>query len=120
MTKKKGQNTNNKKKTKGKKSNQNRESQTIGTNIVVEKNERLYQAYAPKPLDSSVSILPYPGEEALQDVIALLEADLSEPYSVFTYRNFLNSTPNLSFVAMVGSQMVGVVMGKMEQGPDGN
>ena len=119
MTKKRKQNVN-RKKAKGKKTQQSRESESIGTNIVIEKNERLYNAYTPKPLDPSVSILPYPGEEALQDVIALLEADLSEPYSVFTYRNFLNSRPNLSFVAMVGDNMVGVVMGKMEPGPDGN
>jgi hypothetical protein len=31
-------------------------------------------------------------------IVALIERDLSEPYSIFTYRYFINNWPNLCFL----------------------
>ena len=31
-------------------------------------------------------------------IVALIEKDLSEPYSIFTYRYFINNWPNLCFL----------------------
>ena len=31
-------------------------------------------------------------------IVALIEKDLSEPYSIFTYRHFINNWPNLCFL----------------------
>ena len=37
----------------------------------------------------------YQGESELPAIIELIEKDLSEPYSVFTYRYFINNFPRL-------------------------
>lgn len=37
----------------------------------------------------------YESEEQLTDIIQLMKADLSEPYSVYTYRYFIHQWPHL-------------------------
>ena len=37
----------------------------------------------------------YESEEQLADIIQLMKADLSEPYSVYTYRYFIHQWPHL-------------------------
>lgn len=36
--------------------------------------------------------------------MGLIDAELSEPYSIFTYRYFLQQWPNLSFLAYDGEK----------------
>jgi N-alpha-acetyltransferase 30 len=48
--------------------------------------------------DKKLEYRPYTGEEQLDDMIALIERDLSEPYSIYTYRYFLLNFPQLSFL----------------------
>jgi hypothetical protein len=43
----------------------------------------------------------YRGEEELPAIMALMAKDLSEPYSIFTYRFFLHNWPELCFVVRV-------------------
>jgi peptide alpha-N-acetyltransferase len=43
-------------------------------------------------------IVPYENESQLPDMIKLVENDLSEPYSIYTYRFFLHAWPQLSFL----------------------
>eukprot|EP00616_Rhizochromulina_sp_CCMP1243_P013627 CAMPEP_0118985166 /NCGR_PEP_ID=MMETSP1173-20130426/39365_1 /TAXON_ID=1034831 /ORGANISM="Rhizochromulina marina cf, Strain CCMP1243" /LENGTH=187 /DNA_ID=CAMNT_0006935871 /DNA_START=6 /DNA_END=567 /DNA_ORIENTATION=+ len=50
--------------------------------------------------------------------MALMDQELSEPYSIFTYRFFLHKWPGLCVRALVGDEMVGVVICKAEQEPD--
>ncbi|CAD7922734.1 unnamed protein product [Amoebophrya sp. A25] len=47
-----------------------------------------------------IYIVGYRGEDDLRDLIPLIECDLSEPYSIFTYRYFVNQWPELFFVAV--------------------
>lgn len=47
------------------------------------------------PQAEDVLYVNYEDESLLPAIQALVAADLSEPYSVFTYRFFLNSWPNL-------------------------
>jgi peptide alpha-N-acetyltransferase len=49
----------------------------------------------------------YQGEEQIGEVIALMEEDLSEPYSIFTYRYFLQQWPELAFLAYLNSDATG-------------
>lgn len=51
----------------------------------------------------ALEIVPYSGEAQLPDIQSLIDQDLSEPYSVFTYRYFLNQWPHLCYLAMVPS-----------------
>ena len=43
----------------------------------------------------TVEYSTYTDESQLQEIIDLVSGDLSEPYSVFTYRYFINNWPQL-------------------------
>ncbi|CAD7966249.1 unnamed protein product [Amoebophrya sp. A120] len=58
-------------------------------------------ATASSTTDKEIHYIPYRGEDDLSELIALIEKDLSEPYSVFTYRFFVNNWPELCFLAVV-------------------
>lgn len=45
-----------------------------------------------------VKLVKYEDERQLDDIMSLVDRDLSEPYSIFTYRYFLHNWPNLCFV----------------------
>ena len=47
------------------------------------------------PHAEDVLYVNYEDESFLPSIQTLVAADLSEPYSVFTYRFFLNNWPNL-------------------------
>ncbi|KAJ1564746.1 hypothetical protein HK096_006491 [Nowakowskiella sp. JEL0078] len=49
--------------------------------------------------DPRISISAYKGEEQLPAIIALIQNDLSEPYSVYTYRYFLVNWPQHCYLA---------------------
>jgi hypothetical protein len=40
----------------------------------------------------------FSSELQLPDIIQLIENDLSEPYTVYTYRYFIHNWPNLCFL----------------------
>lgn len=46
-------------------------------------------------------LIQYTGEEHVDEIMSAMEADLSEPYNIFTYRYFLNRWPELTFLAMI-------------------
>lgn len=50
--------------------------------------------------------------------MALVDAELSEPYSIFTYRYFLHTWPRFSFLAHDGSHCFGVIVAKLERHRD--
>ncbi len=59
----------------------------------------------------------YESELELPRVMALIDAELSEPYSIFTYRYFLSQWPFLCHVAVLEAtgEYVGCIIGKMER-----
>jgi len=58
----------------------------------------------------NIAYYTYSSEKQLPLMSALIEADLSEPYSIFTYRYFLNFWPQLTFMAMLGSSCIGCII----------
>ena len=56
----------------------------------------------------------------LQGIIDLIALDLSEPYSIFTYRYFINNWPQLCYLAVVRPKdggtptVVGVIVCKQD------
>lgn len=65
----------------------------------------------------------YENEKHLTDIQVLVSRDLSEPYSIFTYRYFLHNWPELCICAFAKNEademeMVGTIVSKaeMEQG----
>ena len=51
-----------------------------------------------KSQEKTIQFIDYKDERHLPDLTSLITKDLSEPYSVYTYRYFLHNWPNLSFL----------------------
>ena len=54
--------------------------------------------------DGELTYVAYSSERFLQGIMDLLRVDLSEPYSIFTYRYFINNWPNLCFLALAPAE----------------
>ena len=66
--------------------------------------------------DAMITFVDYHDESQLKYVDQLVACDLSEPYSVFTYRYFLHRFPNLCILAVDGisGEVCGCVVGKID------
>ncbi|TDH66287.1 hypothetical protein CCR75_001740 [Bremia lactucae] len=63
---------------------------------------------------NAVVFSKYQGEKQLAELVKLIDKDLSEPYSIFTYRYFLYNWPQLSILARVQQKLVGVIICRQE------
>ncbi|GJN25493.1 hypothetical protein PR202_gb13327 [Eleusine coracana subsp. coracana] len=65
--------------------------------------------------DAEITYVCYGGEHHLPLVMSLVDAELSEPYSIFTYRYFVYLWPQLTFLAFDAKEgkCVGTVVCKM-------
>ena len=63
--------------------------------------------------DDDIIYVDYTDESMLQDIQILVAKDLSEPYSVFTYRYFLHNWPNLCVCAYTKSAIDNTKRGEM-------
>jgi len=61
-----------------------------------------------------VRFVPYKDETDMPGIVELIEKDLSEPYSIFTYRYFINNWPELCFLTMKGDSCVGAIVCKLD------
>lgn len=65
--------------------------------------------------DDDVSFVGYRDENDMAGIVELIEKDLSEPYSVFTYRYFINNWPQLCFLAnRPNSKCLGAIVCKLD------
>ncbi|EEF49334.1 N-alpha-acetyltransferase MAK3 [Ricinus communis] len=62
---------------------------------------------------SEIEYVSYGGEHHLPLIMSLVDQELSEPYSIFTYRYFVYLWPQLSFLAFHKRKCVGTVVCKM-------
>ncbi|XP_073286007.1 N-alpha-acetyltransferase MAK3-like [Primulina huaijiensis] len=62
---------------------------------------------------SEIEYVSYSGEHHLPLIMDLVDQELSEPYSIFTYRYFVYLWPQLSFLACHKGKCVGTVVCKM-------
>jgi peptide alpha-N-acetyltransferase len=72
-------------------------------------------ASAPPAADTPLEYVQYTSEAQMPHITGLIEKDLSEPYSIFTYRYFINNWPNLCFLCMSGAECVGVIVCKADE-----
>ena len=70
---------------------------------------------AVQPLHGDLRIDNYVDERQLGPLHELIDVDLSEPYSVFTYRYFVNAWPDLCFLAMRGDETVGGIICRIDE-----
>ncbi|KAI9225472.1 MAG: acyl-CoA N-acyltransferase [Piptocephalis tieghemiana] len=57
----------------------------------------------------------YKDERDLPPIMALIAKDLSEPYSIYTYRYFLHSWPSLCFLAHVEDECIGTIICRLAE-----
>ncbi|XP_023174498.2 N-alpha-acetyltransferase 30A [Drosophila hydei] len=56
----------------------------------------------------------YEAEHQMHDIMRLIQAELSEPYSIYTYRYFIYNWPKLCFLAAHDNQYVGAIVCKLD------
>ncbi|KAL5009067.1 hypothetical protein ScPMuIL_014648 [Solemya velum] len=56
----------------------------------------------------------YESELQMPDIMKLITRDLSEPYSIYTYRYFIHNWPKLCFLAMDEDKCVGAIVCKLD------
>ena len=66
-----------------------------------------------------IHYVDYENEKHLTDIQMLVSSDLSEPYSIFTYRYFLHNWPELCICAFAKNdddqlEMIGTIVSKAE------
>eukprot|EP01126_Amoeba_proteus_P019166 TRINITY_DN1980_c0_g1_i1.p1 TRINITY_DN1980_c0_g1~~TRINITY_DN1980_c0_g1_i1.p1 ORF type:complete len:198 (-),score=47.79 TRINITY_DN1980_c0_g1_i1:99-614(-) len=67
------------------------------------------------PVKPEITFVTYESELSLPSIMRLMEQDLSEPYSVYTYRYFINNWPKLCWLAMHGEECVGAIVCKLDE-----
>jgi len=77
--------------------------------LEINSNHQISQENLPE-----IEYVSYTSEKQLGGIIALIERDLSEPYSIYTYRYFINNWPQLCFLAMCEGKCVGVIVSKLD------
>ncbi|KAL5463254.1 hypothetical protein EMCRGX_G032134 [Ephydatia muelleri] len=72
-------------------------------------------AAADAPSDNGeIVYVPYASEFQMPDIMRLMKADLSEPYSIYTYRYFIHNWPELCIMAQCEGRYVGAIVCKLE------
>ncbi|XP_052901811.1 N-alpha-acetyltransferase 30A-like [Anopheles moucheti] len=56
----------------------------------------------------------YESERQMPSIMALIQKDLSEPYSIYTYRYFIHNWPKLCFLALHRDTCVGAIVCKLD------
>lgn len=62
-----------------------------------------------------IKYIVYSEESHLVDLMKMIDSELSEPYSIFTYRYFLYNWPQLCILAYQDSQLIGVIVCKADK-----
>ncbi|CAL8315994.1 unnamed protein product [Merluccius merluccius] len=61
-----------------------------------------------------IAYVRYESELQMPWIMRLITKDLSEPYSIYTYRYFIHNWPQLCFLAMVEQECVGAIVCKLD------
>ncbi|KAI4885426.1 hypothetical protein NFI96_018053 [Prochilodus magdalenae] len=61
-----------------------------------------------------IEYVRYESELQMPGIMRLITKDLSEPYSIYTYRYFIHNWPRLCFLAMVEEECVGAIVCKLD------
>jgi len=65
-------------------------------------------------VSDGISYVQYEDESQMPDIMKLITKDLSEPYSIYTYRYFIHNWPKLCFLAMDEGKCVGAIVCKLD------
>ncbi|VVC89524.1 unnamed protein product [Leptidea sinapis] len=59
-------------------------------------------------------IISYESELQMPEIMRLIQKDLSEPYSIYTYRYFIHNWPKLCFLATYEQKCIGAIVCKLD------
>ncbi|XP_077409288.1 N-alpha-acetyltransferase 30 [Vanacampus margaritifer] len=69
---------------------------------------------SPQEDSHGICYVRYESELQMPWIMRLITKDLSEPYSIYTYRYFIHNWPQLCFLAMVEQECVGAIVCKLD------
>lgn len=69
---------------------------------------------SPPKVDSDIEYVVYESELQMPHIMGLITKDLSEPYSIYTYRYFIHNWPKLCFLAKSKTKYVGAIVCKLD------
>ncbi|KPI92562.1 N-alpha-acetyltransferase 30, NatC catalytic subunit [Papilio xuthus] len=61
-----------------------------------------------------IDIISYESELQMPEIMRLIQKDLSEPYSIYTYRYFIHNWPKLCFLATHEGKCIGAIVCKLD------
>lgn len=61
-----------------------------------------------------IEIISYESELQMPEIMRLIQKDLSEPYSIYTYRYFIHNWPKLCFLASHEGKCIGAIVCKLD------
>lgn len=61
-----------------------------------------------------IEIISYESEQQMPEIMRLIQKDLSEPYSIYTYRYFIHNWPKLCFLATHEGKCIGAIVCKLD------
>ncbi|XP_067939865.1 N-alpha-acetyltransferase 30-like isoform X1 [Watersipora subatra] len=64
--------------------------------------------------ENGINYVRYESERQMPVIMSLISKDLSEPYSIYTYRYFIHNWPGLCYLATEGSRTVGAIVCKLD------
>lgn len=62
----------------------------------------------------NIDYVQYESELQMPMIMKIIQKDLSEPYSIYTYRYFIHNWPKLCFLAMCEEKCVGAIVCKLD------
>jgi len=79
-----------------------------------EQHQSSGEAFEYNPEKNEVEYFVYENELQMPDIMKLIQKDLSEPYSIYTYRYFIHNWPHLCYMARVNGECVGAIVCKLD------
>lgn len=88
---------------------------------ISENGMQLTAKWTNSKLEDIVSIEQFKDESQLESIMRIIADELSEPYSIYTYRYFIHNWPNLCFLVrdLETSTYIGTVICKIDKDPNG-
>lgn len=84
--------------TKPKQNHSSSSNPVINEEQVLVSSSQLEQLQISQDLEATVEYAVYQNELQMPDIMKLIQKDLSEPYSIYTYRYFIHNWPHLCFM----------------------
>ena len=62
----------------------------------------------------NIKLTSFSDEDDLYRIMSLVERELSEPYSIYTFRYFIHTFPTLTILAKQNDKLVGTIVGRID------